>query len=348
MREWRKRQPERGTSGRKCMHPRGWRYHHTCWWTFTAQRNGVFYATPGTDMYMAAEDKDGNSVTGADLANYGKAYFVKSGEPLYISIKGSNTVKFDAEYETADDTGLDPDRPAWLIDGVRTFLGSADGGYEKTTSYATYTAVNSGVLILHTYGYVSNCSVNDGPSANFSYQSTGGYVYKLKVNGGETYKFKFENYNPFVITPTMTYPEKGSIDNPFEMADGENTVPAAAGMYYYTFAQPNGWGGNAAITSAAELPEGKVSVYENMANIGYNIVYKTSETGKYDVNFETQVRVNPTTFYIVVDKKTATADDDKFNFKWTRYAEGSDRDNPHIIAEFPFSATTDADFTSNT
>lgn len=327
----------------ECTHSSGEAYH-SCWWKYSPNRDGVFSITPPSGTFAYAYSSTGEStIKEAAIADNGKAYFVKAGETILIEVKGSGKLSFEGDYMVQTGTGLDESNPMWLVDGAPVYMGDADAT-EKTSTYARFTAQKDGILALNTFTYIASCSVN-GTDNKFSYDSgTRGYKCTVSVKAGQTYNFTFQGFNPFIITPGMTYPEKGSIDAPFEMADGANSVPAAAGTYYYTFLNPNGWGGNAAITSNAALPGGDVKVYKQRSSIGYGIVLTQSETGSFNVNFETPVLVDPQPFYIVVDKKTATDAADEFNFAWTRYAEGSDKDNPHVIGSLPYTATTETDF----
>lgn len=328
-----------------CSHPAGEAYH-SCWWSYTSNRDGVFFVTPpNSDTFVYAYDATGdNLLNGADMPGSGKAYLVKSGETIYIEAKGEGQISFEGEYMMQSGSGLDENDPLWLADGAKVFMGDPSAA-SMTTSYAKYSATGDGVLVLNTKTYILYCSVNGGTETSFASDSErGGYSYKVNVKSGETYNIAIRCFNPFVITPSMVNPEKGSVDAPFEMSYGKNTVPAAAGTYYYTFSNPNGWGGNAAITSDAALPEGQVRVYRSLSNINYDIVYAQSETGSFNVSFETAVYVDQTTYYIVVDKKTATDADGEFDFSWERYAEGSDKDNPHVMAQFPYTAVTETAF----
>lgn len=319
---------------------------HDCYWKMQPARDGVLLATP-SDIDFSVDGYNANTgdrINGADIPNYGKAYAFKAIDGVLIKVNGYGTVGFNAEYFPQEGTGLEENYPVNLYDGEKAFLGDPDGT-EMTTTYARYYANEDGTVILSTNSYVNKCYLN-GEEEGTSFQYNGGkYTYKFSVKAGETYNLKFENYNPILVTTEITHPAKGSIDNPIEIRDGANLVVSAPGTYYYTFTQPNLWGGYAKITSDAELPGGQVKIYKNASGVGYNDVMAKSQVGSFNVEFETEVFNDPVVYYVVVERKQAgNPAGEKFNFKWERYTEGSDKDNPHMINSFPYTATTETEF----
>ena len=148
---------------------------------------------------------------------------------------------------------------------------------------------------------------------------------KQPVTEGETYNLVIGSYSPVALTSEMTHPEPGTLDNPFKIVDGENTLPAALGDYYYVFT--NTKTGYGVISSTASLPGGgQVKVYRGKQNITYQSPCAFSSTGSFDVRFEM-----PTvgeTYYICVSKLEATVEADIFTFTEEAYAPGDKEDNP--------------------
>lgn len=202
-------------------------------------------------------------------------------------------------------------------------------------------------MSLHTYGYVSSATCND-EAVQFSYDSKqGGYSANIPVEAGQQYMFQLKSYNYLIVTPTVIIPEEGSIYTPYELVDGNNTIPAAAGKYYYAFTQPNGWGGNASIQATSAMTDASIKVYRGEQNLSWDNYCAYSAKGSYNVEFETPVYVDLYKYIVVVDKPSASPADETFSFSWTRYPEGSDVDNPVVIASMPYNGTTNADYKPN-
>ncbi len=106
---------------------------------------------------------------------------------------------------------------------------------------------------------------------------------------------------------------------PYALKEGENSIPAEAGKYFFTFKTDKT--GYLNITSDAKTAGNKVSIYRNKINAtnGNNAVGQSAD-GSYDVRAE--IASNYFTYYIVVDKTTATAKAETFNVKMEDYKPG--------------------------
>ena len=106
---------------------------------------------------------------------------------------------------------------------------------------------------------------------------------------------------------------------PYVMKEGENTIPAEAGKYFFTY-KPDKTG-YLNITSDAKTAGNKVSIYRNKINAtnGNNAAGQSAD-GSYDVRAE--LTSTYYTYYIVVDKTTATDKAETFNVKMEDYQPG--------------------------
>lgn len=138
-----------------------------------------------------------------------------------------------------------------------------------------------------------------------------------------------------------TYAEEaadGSIDKPFKLEEGDNTVPAEAGTYYFTFTPTKT--GYLNITSDNALTDGQVVIYGNKIHASSGKFAKgNSETGSYNVRMEIPYASNNLNYYIVVNKKTATDKADTFKFQMENYNPGEKESTAIELTELPTQAT---------
>lgn len=113
--------------------------------------------------------------------------------------------------------------------------------------------------------------------------------------------------------------QEGTPDKPFVLKEGENTVPAEAGEYYYSYTLSKT--GYLNITSDEKLENGKVSVYTNIFS-AQNKRNAAAESATGSFNVRTEIKIARGTYYIVVNKKTATAKAETFNVKMEDYQPG--------------------------
>lgn len=114
-----------------------------------------------------------------------------------------------------------------------------------------------------------------------------------------------------------------TVDDPIELVEGTNTVPAAAGKYYFIL-HPSKTG-YLKITSDNTLAGGQVWVYGtyiHAKNENTNFAKGSSTIGSYNVRMEVPYATANTSYYIVVDKKTATDNADTFTLQIEDYQPG--------------------------
>lgn len=195
--------------------------------------------------------------------------------------------------------------------------------------YTTYTAEKDGQLRITTEQRINNAIVND-EAVTAAYEG-GKYIFKINTKAGETYKINFNLTRPFfVATSEVVQVNPGDLDMPFAIEDGkEISIPEAAGKYYLTY-QPSKKG-YLNITSDATLEGGQVKVFLNKLNASSEKnPAANSEIGSYNVR--TEITSTYLTYYIVVDKKTATTAKDVIKAQFEDYQPGTTEDNPISVA----------------
>lgn len=316
----------------------------TAWWKYTATEDVVLVtvSTGSTRVYeiVDGEQRELKTYYKYDNSTQQSLYHspVKAGNTVYIYTNNysSNTVSITVkslEPNKGVGKGMTEDAPLDFETGYNYFIGTYSGSGYNIDVYATYKATEDGVLVF-TAASSFNLAVNGGTSnyATSNYDSetqTSTYNLNVSVKTGNEYTLHFTIYNPIFISATMTYPEPGTLDNPFVLSEGENSVPAAFGDYYYTFT--NTEAGYVNISSTNQLPGGQVKVYNNLSSISSGYTYATSQTGSFDVRFETPQAGS--TYYIMISKMDATDADDTFTLTTEPYAAGDKEANPIVIEE---------------
>lgn len=320
------------------------------YWKYTATEPAMLTINPSTSCNAfvkgLVEDESTGKVDTITLktAEYNyprKAIGLTPGTTVYVGISGSSynansiTVGFNAEVVTGIQgigKGLTADDALDLkLDQTQILGNHYAQGYDQQTYYAQYAPTMNGVLVITAHSYVSGCTVN-GVNASFQYESDSqSYKLKTTVKRGETYHFVLKNYDPVVLSTTMTFPQPGSIDMPFQLTEGANTLPAAAGKYYYTYVSGSE-GGFAKFASDAVLTDGQAKMYESLSSLNYDSPAASSAVGSVNLRFELTRPNN--TYYIMVNKVNATEGDETVDFSITPYQPG-DKENTPIVLDLP-------------
>lgn len=315
------------------------------YWKYTPGENTLITITPSSGYVQAytinEEDGSGtqNTLQGVTKSNQQTVYYLDKGSTCYFRASGSLDVSFDATMQTDGNVGkgFSADDPVIITEGEEMYMGRSVFTSSGQTTYASYTATGDGVLVLKSTGY-AYVSVNGGENTYLNY-SNGSYLYNLSVESGQVYNLTFtQHYSPFILTVELTHPQPGSLDMPFALAEGENSVPDENGEYWFTYT--NSKVGFGVISSESTLSRGDVKVYNSKSNIQYEVVHAQSTTGSYDVRFE--MPSAGTTYYICVNKAMASSEDDTFNFSIEEYEPGDKESNPIVLDELPATTTTKA------
>lgn len=303
----------------------------TYYWRFVADDN--YIATIGqygdSETPMVAIESNGrpsyiNGVTASDYVS--KIFALEKGKTYYFTInaEAKGEIGFSLKLDKTENlgAGLTADKPVEIKLGTTQLLGNPcypEDSWDDTKVYTTYKAEKDGQLRIKTEQYVSSANVN-GTAISAETNANDEKVFKINTKAGNTYAINFTLGIPFfVATSEVVEVKEGSIDMPYALKEGENSIPAEAGKYFFTYkADKTGY---LNITSDAEAVGNKVSIYRNKVNAtnGNNAVGQ-SANGSYSVRAE--LASNYYTYYIVVDKKTATAKAETFNVKMEGYQPG--------------------------
>ena len=254
-----------------------------------------------------------------------KIFALEKGKTYYFTInaEAKGEVGFSLKLDKTENlgAGLTTDKPVEIKLGATQVLGNPcypEDSWDETNVYTTYKAEKDGQLQIKTEQYVTSANV-DGTAVSAETVNDK-RVYKINTEAGKTYAINFTLGIPFfVATSEVVEVKEGDIDMPYVMKEGENSIPAEAGKYFFTYKPEKT--GYLKITSDAESAGNKLSIYKFKihANSGNNAVGQSAD-GSYNVRAE--IELNDNTYYIVVDKTTATAKAETFNVKMESYQPG--------------------------
>lgn len=302
----------------------------TIYWKFVADADYIatFGQYGSSDVPMVAFESNGspsyiNGVTASDGVT--KIFALEKGKTYYFTInaEAKGEVGFSLKLDKTENlgAGLTADKPVEIKLGATQVLGNPcypEDSWDDTKVYTTYKAEKDGQLQIKTEQYVTSANVNG--TAVSAETVNDKRVFKINTEAGKTYTINFTLGIPFfVATSEVVEVKEGAIDMPYALKEGENSIPAEAGKYFFTFKTDKT--GYLNITSDAKTAGNKVSIYRNKINAtnGNNAVGQSAD-GSYDVRAE--IASNYFTYYIVVDKITATAKAETFNVKMEDYKPG--------------------------
>lgn len=300
------------------------------YWKFTADQD--YIATIKNYDYgelpQLAILKEGEtqltSIIGTTASNWeDKIYAFEKGKTYYFSIEatGAGDLGFVINLEATKNVGkgLTEADPLEIKLGETQVIGSpAYEGIDAINAYATYKAEKDGQLQIKTEQRTDRVTINGTVISAVS--ESGKNVFKFKTEKGQVYNICFQLSIPVaIITSEVVDVKEGSYDMPYILKEGENTIPAEAGKYYFSYALTKK--GYLKITSDENIEGGKLSVYRNQFNAKSetNAVVE-SATGSFDVRAEI-ASINGT-YYIVVNKTTKTENPSTFKMQMEDYKAG--------------------------
>ena len=313
------------------------------YWKFTADQD--YIATIKNYDYgelpQLAILKEGEtqltSIIGTTASNWeDKIYAFEKGKTYYFCINatGAGDLGFVINLEATKNVGkgLTEADPLEIKLGETQVIGNP--AYEGTgtiNSYATYKAEKDGQLQIKTEQNAFKATVNG--TAISAVTESGKKVFKFKTEKGQVYNICFQLTNPVVIiTSEVVDVKEGSYDMPYVLKEGENTISAEAGKYYFSYALTKK--GYLKISSDDKIEGGKLSVYRNQFNAKSetNAVVE-SATGSFDVR--TEIASINGTYYIVVNKTTKTENPSTFKMEMEDYKAGETADTaiPVTVSE---------------
>lgn len=300
------------------------------YWRFVADDDYIAtigqYGESETPMVAIESNGSPSYITGVTASDWvTKIFALQKGKTYYFTINAETKgeIGFSLKLDKTENlgAGLTAENPVEIKLGTTQVLGNPcypEDTYDDTNVYTTYKAEKDGQLRIKTEQYVSSASVNG--TAISAETVNDEKVFKINTKAGNTYAINFTLGIPFfVATSEVVEVKEGSIDMPYALKEGENSIPAEAGKYFFTYkADKTGY---LNITSDAEAIGNKISIYRNKINATKdNYAVGQSADGSYNVR--TEITSNYLTYFIVVDKKTATAKAETFNVKMEGYQPG--------------------------
>lgn len=298
----------------------------TIYWKFVADADYIAtfgqYGSSGVPKVAFESNGKPSYIKGVTAS---KIFALEKGKTYYFTInaEAKGEVGFSLKLDKTENlgAGLTTDKPVEIKLGATQVLGNPcypEDSWDETNVYTTYKAEKDGQLQIKTEQYVTSANVDS--TAVSAETVNGKKVFKINTEAGKTYAINFTLGIPFfVATSEVVEVKEGDIDMPYVMKEGENSIPAEAGKYFFTYKPEKT--GYLNITSDAESAGNKLSIYKfkTHANSGNNAVGQSAD-GSYNVRAE--IESNYYTYYIVVDKTTATAKAETFNVKMEDYQPG--------------------------
>ena len=283
---------------------------------------------------LSADGTYNTTIAGMYTNNYTTTtYPVNPGQTVYLAVSGYNisVVEFTIAIIDANVNGGNNCDDAITLTENETFVPTKFNNktYELNATYLTYTALEEGLLEITFSGSVSGCDIQvgcDGTAESITINNaTGGtYVGKHPVIANTTYILKVSTYSPLMAKGVITHPEEGkSCDWPFVGA-ATNTLPQAAGTYWYSYTTDKS--GFITLNSETGLAGGTLSIWSSC--------YAYQADASIDGYFALRTRVNANTTYLIcVEKNEATATDETFTIAVEDEQAGDSEYNPIAITE---------------
>lgn len=320
------------------------------YWKYTAEENSILTIEVTSIQQLEAFELEGNErvpVKPAQSEFYITQNFpLKAGNTIYfkIPVYDGNKAKFDLKTTSFPELGkgLEENDPMPISPGRKYYMGN-QYVLSDQVFYATYTADKEGLLVMTAPTAVMGIAVEGSIGLRFdptfAIDRGSQHQCKMPVEEGKTYLIRFDNYSPFMLDITFEDAERGSLYMPFRLKEGDNTVPAAAGTYYYIYSnERTGYG---VVSSTSELPGGQVKIFpedKSLVEAGYTLA--TSEEGSFNTRWELE---EPNTIYFVcVNKTEATTEEQIMTFACEDYKAGDKESNPIVISEIPSEITMEA------
>ena len=302
------------------------------YWVFKADQD--YIATiknyNGGELPQLAVLKDGETqptnILGTTASNWeDKIYAFEKGKTYYFCINatGAGDLGFTIELEATQNVGkgLTENDPVEIKLGEKQVIGTPaayEEEFNEIKAYATYKAEKDGQLQIKTEQRTDRVTVN-GTTISAG-QDNGKNVFKINTEKGQVYNIDFQLSIPVaIITSDVVVVKEGSFDMPYVLKEGENTIPAEAGKYYFSYKLTKK--GYLHITSSEKVENAKLSVYGNQvhAKSEKNAVAESAE-GILDVR--TEIASTYGTYYVVVNKTAKTDKPSTFKMQMEDYKPG--------------------------
>ena len=333
-------------------------YYSYLWYKYTPEENQVMSvlttSVSGSSggLYIYYWDGENDAISSSSIKScsvYKNSvttyyYLLEADKDYYFRLQNYGLTFYlvlndaSGEFDNGDNlcVGWTDDDPQDIADEGTYFVGYPYGS-SYNDLYLAYTASDDGVLKIYSYKYVSEATVTDldGNETTVSFESdytTSPTTYKGKitVEKGMEYYITINSYYLLYFYTMFVQPTEGDEDLPFELVEGDNTIPAAAGTYWYTYNNGNQTG-YATLTGEA-TGDNWLGVWDGSYGLGSTSY--ADATGTYGCTFE--MYYEDTDYTVIVYKTTATDEDETLTFAVEDYAEGETSSNPIIITETPY------------
>lgn len=215
-------------------------YYTGAYFQYTATEATILKCSAINCYSFSFYNAEHGQLTSSYVSENGKYAYIlqmEAGQKAYVLAKqgygsAETSVSFKADLIAGDTNhGASADDPRIIEDGNSYW-------FNYYYAYMKYTATDDGVLVLGYNGsdYGSTYTV-DGNTVTLNYDNTD-HVYRIPVEAGKVYDIALytSSRSLFNVTVALTHPSVGdTIDNPFTMQLGDNTVPSAPGKYWYSF-----------------------------------------------------------------------------------------------------------------
>lgn len=302
------------------------------YWVFKADQDNIATIKNynGGELPQLAVLKDGETqptnILGTTASNWeDKIYAFEKGKTYYFCINatGAGDLGFTIELEATQNVGkgLTENDPVEIKLGEKQVIGTPaayEEEFNEIKAYATYKAEKDGQLQIKTEQRTDRVTVN-GTTISAG-QDNGKNVFKINTEKGQVYNIDFQLSIPVaIITSDVVVVKEGSFDMPYVLKEGENTIPAEAGKYYFSYKLTKK--GYLHITSSEKVENAKLSVYGNQvhAKSEKNAVAESAE-GILDVR--TEIASIYGTYYVVVNKTAKTDKPSTFKMQMEDYKPG--------------------------
>lgn len=306
------------------------------YWKFTADQDYIatIKSYNGGELPQLSILKDGatqpTNILGTTASNWeDKIYAFEKGKTYYFCINatGAGDLGFTIELEATQNVGkgLTENDPVEIKLGEKQVIGTPaayEEEFNEIKAYATYKAEKDGQLQIKTEQRTDRVTVN-GTTISAG-QDNGKNVFKINTEKGQVYNIDFQLSIPVaIITSDVVVVKEGSFDMPYVLKEGENTIPAEAGKYYFSYKLTKK--GYLHITSSEKVENAKLSVYGNQvhAKSEKNAVAESAE-GILDVR--TEIASTYGTYYVVVNKTAKTDKPSTFKMQMEDYKPGETAD----------------------
>lgn len=236
------------------------------YYTYTAGNEGdefICIAVNVSNWISVYDGETGSSLSVTNAGSKGYGFVASSGKTYKLAVNVYSTSATEATLTVTRDVldyaqGESAETAIALSEEQAVVPPHYNAETGLSTNYATFTSDVDGLAFIYVTAYLSSITIQEGDGEAtdlaFNYEENG-YLAKAVVEADKTYIVKMTGYSafPYFAWCNVIKPEVGSMcDMPFESEDGNFTIPAAAGKYWFHYNYKN-TDGFVVVTSDADL-----------------------------------------------------------------------------------------------